>query len=160
MSVSGADENRIGLEVCLRGDASADVVGDADADCEQVDAGDRDLVLAVAQDERLGGQVVVHAGIAADAVGVADHRKPRRRIQSDAGCAGVESTHGNLADASSAAPEATLAAAATMSSTSRSSPSRHSCGIETSACSNRRSATGQSIATVSALAPASSQALR
>src|SRR5580704_8911401 len=160
MRVRRANQDRIGRDAGARGDAFANLVSDANPDCENVDAGYRDFVYPVAQHERLRGEVVMDAGVAADAIAVTEHRQADRRLEFHACSSGEEGTHFNFAEARSVAPEATLAAAAMMSSRSRSSPSRHSCGIETMACSNKRSATGQSIAAVSGLAPASSTALR
>src|SRR4029077_10085063 len=142
------------------GDAFANVVGDANPERKKVDAGDRDFVHAVAQHQCLRGEVVMHAGVRAHAVAITEHRETGGRIEFHARGAGVKGTHFSLDELSSIALEATLEAAATMSSRSRSSPSRHSCGIETIECSNIRSATGHSIATVSGFAPAISTALR
>ena len=47
MSVRRANQDRIGGDVGLRGDALADVVGDANAEREQVNADDRDLARAI-----------------------------------------------------------------------------------------------------------------
>src|SRR5260370_10301992 len=102
----------------------------------------------------------MHAGVQADPVAITEHGETGGRIEFHTRGAGVERTHFSLAELSSIALEATLEAAATISSRSRSSPSKHSCGIETIECSNSRSATGHSIATVSGFAPASSTALR
>src|SRR5208282_2534957 len=159
MGVSGANQNRIGRDAGLGCDALADVVGDALAEREKIDAGDGDLPVTVAEHERLRGEIVVHALVAADAAAVTEHREADGRIELYPRGAGAEGTHASLTAASSVALEATFAAAPMMSPMSRSSPSRHSCGIETIACSKRRSATGQSML-VLAEAPASSQALR
>src|SRR5208282_5150057 len=156
---SGANQNRIGRNASPRSDALADVVGDASANRQQVDASDCDLANAVIEYECLRREIVVHAVVGTDAAAISEHREAARGIELYARGAGTKWAHDNLVSASSVALEATLAAAATISSTSRSSPSRHSCGIETIACSNRRSATGQLIASL-AEAPASSQALR
>src|SRR5271163_3188139 len=160
MGVCGADQDRIGGDAGACGGAFADVVGDADAEREQIDIDDGYLVGAVAEHQRLRGEVVVHAEVAADAAAVAEHRQADGRVELNARGACVEGAHCNQPAANSVALEATLAAAAMMSSMSRSSPRRHSCATETISCSNRCSATGQSIARLSGLTPASSQALR
>ncbi len=90
MGVSGAYENRIGGNAGPRSDALADVVGDASADRQQVDAGDRDLVDAVVEHECLRCEVVVHAVVGADAAAVPEHREAARRIELYARGAGTK----------------------------------------------------------------------
>ena len=93
MGVSGANQDRIGGDAGVCGDALADVVGDANPDRENVNAGDCDFRAAVLEHERIRGEVVVHAGVAADATAVAEHREADGRIELYSRGAGVEGTH-------------------------------------------------------------------
>src|ERR1035437_2752365 len=96
MSVSGANQDRIGGDAGACADALADVVGDALSERENVNAGDGDFRAAVIEHERLRGEVVVHAGVAADAIAVADHRETDGRVELYSRGAGVEGTHASL----------------------------------------------------------------
>ena len=93
MGVSGANQDRIGGDAGVGGDALADVVGDANPNRENVNAGDGDFRAAVLEHERIRGEVVVHAGRRADAVAVAMHRETDRRVELYSRGAGVEGTH-------------------------------------------------------------------
>ena len=93
MGVSGANQDRFGGDAGDCGDAAAYVVGDANPDRENVNAGDCDFRAAVIEHERLRCEVIVHAGVAADAIAVAEHRETDGRIELYSCGAGVEGTH-------------------------------------------------------------------